>query len=75
MDDPARWGLAEAAGVMGWPALSLPAGLTGDGLPVGLELCSTPGSDQRLLSRQGVRGTVGTAAGARTASCQPLPRT
>ncbi|MEV4256996.1 amidase family protein [Spirillospora sp. NPDC049652] len=40
----------DLASVIGWPALSLPAGLTDDGLPVGLELCGAPGTDRRLLS-------------------------
>jgi indoleacetamide hydrolase len=33
----------------GLPALSLPAGLTGDGLPVGIELVGPAGSDNALL--------------------------
>ncbi|MFF4189861.1 amidase family protein [Nonomuraea sp. NPDC001831] len=37
------------AGVLGLPALSLPAGLTADGLPVGLELCAPAGADAHLL--------------------------
>lgn len=34
----------------GIPGLSLPAGLTGEGLPVGLELDGPLGSDRRLLA-------------------------
>jgi mandelamide amidase len=32
------------------PGLSIPAGLTRDGLPVGLEIDGLPGEDDRLLS-------------------------
>jgi len=34
----------------GFPALSLPAGLTNDGIPVGLEMMGLPFSDARLVS-------------------------
>jgi mandelamide amidase len=36
--------------VAGLPGLSLPAGMTAAGLPVGLELDGPTGSDQRLLA-------------------------
>ncbi len=36
--------------VYGWPALSVPAGFAGDGLPVGLQLAALPGRDARLLA-------------------------
>jgi Asp-tRNA(Asn)/Glu-tRNA(Gln) amidotransferase A subunit family amidase len=35
------------------PALSIPAGLTRDGLPVGFEIDGLPGGDNQLLSRHG----------------------
>ncbi|MFJ2113524.1 amidase [Streptomyces sp. NPDC087850] len=35
----------------GWPSLSLPAGRTPDGLPLGLQCVSRAGSDERLLDR------------------------
>jgi amidase len=34
----------------GFPAVSLPVGRTGDGLPVGVQLAGPPGADARLLS-------------------------
>ena len=37
------------ANLSGCPALSLPMGLTADGLPTGLQLMGPPGSDLRLL--------------------------
>ncbi|MFG2004972.1 amidase family protein [Spirillospora sp. NPDC048911] len=39
----------DLASIIGWPALALPAGLSDDGLPIGLELCAPPGCDPRLL--------------------------
>ncbi|PLC11471.1 hypothetical protein AUQ48_03425 [Kocuria flava] len=39
----------DLAGVLGTPGLSLPAGRTAEGLPVGLELAGGPGSDAVLL--------------------------
>jgi mandelamide amidase len=38
------------AGMAGLPGISLPAGLTADGLPVGLELDAPAGADLRLLA-------------------------
>ena len=35
--------------VTGCPAISVPAGRTGDGLPVGVQLVATHGADRRLL--------------------------
>jgi Asp-tRNA(Asn)/Glu-tRNA(Gln) amidotransferase A subunit family amidase len=37
------------ANLAGCPALSLPMGITADGLPIGLQLLGPPGSDLRLL--------------------------
>jgi mandelamide amidase len=34
----------------GMPGLSIPMGLTNDGLPAGIEIDALPGSDSRLLS-------------------------
>jgi Amidase len=41
---------AVPAAALGAPALSLPAGLTRDGLPVGLEFDGLPGNDSALLA-------------------------
>lgn len=38
------------AGVLGLPSISLPAGHTSDGLPVGIELNTAPGHDATLLA-------------------------
>ncbi|MDA8343877.1 MAG: amidase [Thermaerobacter sp.] len=37
--------------VTGWPAISLPMGLDGDGLPLGLQLVGRRYEDERLLAR------------------------
>jgi aspartyl-tRNA(Asn)/glutamyl-tRNA(Gln) amidotransferase subunit A len=37
------------ANLAGCPALSIPMGLTADGLPAGLQLLGAPGSDLRLI--------------------------
>jgi Asp-tRNA(Asn)/Glu-tRNA(Gln) amidotransferase A subunit family amidase len=39
--------------VTGHPAVSVPAGFTADGLPVGLQLVGGYGTDDRLLSIAG----------------------
>ncbi|HZT45382.1 MAG TPA: amidase [Gaiellaceae bacterium] len=35
---------------LGWPALALPCGLTGDGLPASIQLVGRPGDDARVLA-------------------------
>lgn len=52
-----------AASIAGIPAISLPIGLTAEGLPVGLELIGPAGSDQALLA----------AARAVAAALPPMP--
>lgn len=42
-------GHADLAGVLGTPGISIPAGRTAEGLPVGLELAGVPRSDAVLL--------------------------
>ncbi len=39
---------------LGRPALSLPAGRTADGLPLGLQVVGTEGGDERLLAQAAV---------------------
>jgi amidase len=36
--------------VLGWPGVSVPAGLTGDGLPIGVQLLGPANSEPLLLS-------------------------
>ncbi|GAA4894283.1 amidase [Streptomyces coeruleoprunus] len=36
--------------VLGWPAVNVPAGFTGDGLPVGAQLLGPGGGEERLVS-------------------------
>lgn len=50
MHDYLEWmSLPSAVTMTGCPALSLPAGFTADGLPVGLQVIGPPRSEQRLL--------------------------
>jgi aspartyl-tRNA(Asn)/glutamyl-tRNA(Gln) amidotransferase subunit A len=35
--------------LLGWPAVSLPCGLSGEGLPVGIQLVAAPGKEELLL--------------------------
>ncbi len=48
--DPQRGSNCRFSATSGLPALTVPAGFTNDGLPVGLELLGTTLSDARLLS-------------------------
>ena len=56
------------AGMAGLPALSLPMGLTRDGLPAGLELTGPAGSDSALLAL-----ALGIEAALPAAPCPPMP--
>ena len=47
---PNQADLTAFANLAGCPAISLPCGLSGDGLPVGFQLVGAPGEDRRLLS-------------------------
>ncbi len=48
--EPQAGSTCQLASHSGFPALSLPAGFTSDGLPVGLELLGRPFSDTRLVA-------------------------
>ncbi len=48
--DPQRGSNCQLSAASGLPALSMPAGFTADGLPVGLELLGLPFDDARLLA-------------------------
>ena len=48
--EPQVGGTCQLSSHSGFPALSLPAGFTNDGLPVGLELLGRPFSDTRLVA-------------------------
>jgi aspartyl-tRNA(Asn)/glutamyl-tRNA(Gln) amidotransferase subunit A len=55
--------LTVVANLAGLPALSLPGGLTRDGLPIGLQLWAAPGKDAALLAVAGtLEGLLGTPA-------------
>ena len=48
--EPQRGATCQYSAVTGLPALSMPAGFTADGLPIGVELLGRPLSDVRLVS-------------------------
>jgi amidase len=48
--EPQRGANCQLSAVTGLPALSMPAGFTPDGLPIGMELLGRPLSDARLVS-------------------------
>jgi Asp-tRNA(Asn)/Glu-tRNA(Gln) amidotransferase A subunit family amidase len=48
--EPQRGANCQLSAVTGLPALSMPAGFTADGLPIGVELLGRPLSDPRLVS-------------------------
>jgi amidase len=48
--EPARGSTCQLSAVTGLPALSIPAGFTPDGLPIGVELLGRPLADARLVS-------------------------
>ena len=48
--DPQRGSSCQLSASSGFPALSLPAGVTNDGVPVGLELLGLPLTDARLMA-------------------------
>jgi len=48
--EPQRGATCQYSAVTGLPALSMPAGFTADGLPIGLEMLGRPLSDPRLVS-------------------------
>ncbi len=48
--EPQRGGNCQLSAVTGLPALTMPAGFTPDGLPIGLELIGRPLHDARLVS-------------------------
>lgn len=50
IDEPQRGANCQLSAVTGLPALSVPAGFTPDGLPIGVELLGRPLSDARLLA-------------------------
>jgi len=43
-------GLTLPASVLGFPALSIPMGMTAEGLPAGLQLVGAPGADREVLA-------------------------
>ncbi len=48
--EPQRGATCQFSAVTGLPALSMPAGFTSDGLPIGVELLGRPLADPRLVS-------------------------
>ena len=62
---------AFAWNVVGWPAISIPAGLTNAGLPIGAQLLGREGDEATLL---GLAGSVERAAGGWDRPPYPRPR-
>ncbi|MES2176296.1 MAG: amidase family protein [Gemmatimonadota bacterium] len=50
INEPQRGANCQLSAVTGLPALSMPAGFTPDGLPIGLEMLGRPLADARLLA-------------------------
>jgi Asp-tRNA(Asn)/Glu-tRNA(Gln) amidotransferase A subunit family amidase len=50
INEPQRGATCQLSAVTGLPALSIPAGFTPDGLPIGVELLGRPLADARLVS-------------------------
>ena len=50
INEPQRGGNCQLSAVTGLPALTMPAGFTPDGLPIGVELLGRPLSDARLVA-------------------------
>jgi amidase len=48
--EPQRGGNCQLSAITGLPALSVPAGFTPDGLPIGIEMLGRPLADARLVS-------------------------
>ena len=62
--------LTSFASIAGCPAISLPMGVLPDGLPAGLQLVGTPGSDLRLLELAEICASTLDAAPAYPVACR-----
>jgi Asp-tRNA(Asn)/Glu-tRNA(Gln) amidotransferase A subunit family amidase len=58
LDNPKGGWAPELAACSGWPAITLPAGGSAAGLPIGLELLGPAGSEDRLLDLAGALETL-----------------